>query len=636
MAALGMVASAGISIGCGGGGGSDSDGGGSSNASISFKSIPGSLTDAVTIADGYTADILAPWGTPINSVANEWKDDGTNTADDQENSIGMHHDGIYYFPINGSNSDGLLAINHEYIDSDALHSVDPDDTDPDQVRKEIAAHGVSVVRVKVIDGRWEVVKDDPLNRRYTGASVMDLAGPVAGTANTVTPFSNDGTQTRGTLNNCGSGVTPWGTFITCEENWPGYFVIDETVESTADARIGISSLTSGWYNWHNPAGDASEVADEFTRFNLTPSTDAGASSLTDYRNEANGYGYNVEIDPYDASANPVKRTAMGRFRHECCVYGKLTEGQPTVWYSGHDGRFEYLYKFVSNANWDPADADRSDRLAVGSKYLDGGTLYVARFDEGGNGVWLPLTLTGAVTAGGTLGDTYTSLDEIILDTASAADAVGATPMDRPEWIAVDPLTGSVYLTLTNNTKRTEANAANPRINNSFGHVIRWDEDEGSQTTFSWDIFVYGSPDDGDAATNLSGLTADNQFASPDGLVFDSRGIMWIQTDNGADEVEEETNDQILACVPSQLLDDDGNPATITADNQAELKRFLVGPNGCEVTGMAFTPDNKVAFINIQHPGNWPYSNDATEVTVGDVRPRAATVVIRKADGGTLG
>ncbi len=235
-----------------------------------------------------------------------------------------------------------------------------------------------------------------------------------------------------------------------------------------------------------------------------------------------------------------------------------------------------------------------------------------------------------------MADHFSTLADIILNTAGAADLVGATPMDRPEWCTVDPFTGTVYLTLTNNSKRTEANPANPRLNNKFGHVIRWDEG-ASATEFSWDIFVFGSPANGDAETNRSGLTDLNQFASPDGLAFDGRGILWIQTDNGAGEVTSYTNDQMLAVVPSRMVDETGAQTQVNASNQAQLKRFFVGPNGCEVTGFAISPDYKSLFVNIQHPGNWPYSDNAAEETPAGmtVRPRAATVVIRREDGGEI-
>ncbi|WP_318476813.1 PhoX family protein [Photobacterium leiognathi] len=616
-----------------------------SQAVLNFDSIPGSLTDAVSIPPGYTAQVLVPWGTPLNANGNVWKNDGTNDSTDQLNALGMHHDGMHFFPLNEASTDGLLCINHEYIDQQALHpNWDKDAerakevrTDIDEIRKEINAHGISVVRIQLENNQWKLIDNDPLNRRYTGATVMDLSGPLAHSELTVTRFSPDGSQARGTLNNCGNGYTPWGTYLTCEENWPGYFTNTGTRTEEQD-RIGISGAgkyLQGRYKWETLAGHDEERLDEFARFNLAPT---GSSSLDDYRNEANGHGYIVEIDPYTKNSRAKKRTALGRFRHEGCTFGKLEEGKPVVFYSGHDSRFEYLYKFESTALWDPADASPSNRLLTGDKYMDEGTLYVARFNEDSTGTWLPLTLDSITTSGDTLASHFNSLAEIIINTAGAADLVGATPMDRPEWAAVDPFTGSVYLTLTNNTKRKDStNPANPRLNNKFGHIIRWDEGE-NPTEFDWDIFVFGSPSNGDEETNRSGLTDLNQFASPDGLAFDQRGIMWIQTDNGADEVEEYTNDQMLAVVPSQLLDDDDNQTVIASSNQADLKRFFVGPNGCEVTGFTISPDYTSLFVNIQHPSNWPYSDNAAEAAPNgtEVRPRSSTVVIRREDGGEIG
>lgn len=610
---------------------------------LGFNSIAGSKSDAVSVAEGYSAQVLAPWGQPLNTNGSAWKDDGSNNAVDQENAMGMHHDGLHFFPLNEAGDDALLCINHEYIDQQALHpnGSDADEngvrSSVDQVRKEINAHGVAVVRIQLqASGEWKVVENDPLNRRYTGASSIKISGPLAGSSKLQTPFSKDGRLARGTLNNCGNGYTPWGTYLSCEENWPGYFI--NTGSTTAEQeRIGIETSGSTRYGWETLAGNSEELNDEFTRFNLTPS---GASALEDYRNEANGHGYIVEIDPYSADSRAVKRTALGRFRHEGCTFGSLKEGQPLTFYSGHDSRFEYMYKFVSEALWDPADANSSDRLATGDKYMDAGTLYVAKFDADGVGTWLALSMDGATKDGGTLADHFASLEDIILNTAGAADLVGATPMDRPEWCAVDPITGSVYLTLTNNTKRNETtgnNPANPRLNNKFGHVLRWDEAE-SGTAFTWDIFVFGSDAAGDAQTNLSGLQEFNQFASPDGLAFDKRGILWIQTDNGAEEVKAYTNDQMLAVIPSALTDAEGNLDVINSANQAELRRFFVGPNGCEVTGFSITPDYSTMFVSIQHPGNWPYSSNAAEATPAgvSVRPRAAVVAIRKTDGSALG
>ncbi|MGP9510391.1 PhoX family protein, partial [Halomonas sp. AOP42-C1-46] len=457
--------------------------------------------------------------------------------------------------------------------------------------------------------------------------------------------------------------------IACEENWPNVFVNHGQLFQD-DARIGIPTDKSR-YGWDTSAGDASEENDEFARFNITP---RGERAEDDYRNEARTFGYQVEVDPY-SDALAVKRTALGRFRHEGCWLGKLEAGQPVVYYSGHDSRNEYVYKYVSDVAWDPADANRPgeayDRLSIGNKYMDNGTLYVARFHADGSGEWLPLTPGAQTRDGRTLAAALGLADDdaagIIINTCDAADLLGATPMDRPEWASVDPASGEVYLTLTNNTQRTAeettptytndgehleqvgvgydlapTNAANPRANNEAGHIIRWRESR-LPNAFAWEVFVFGAA--ADDADNHSGLTEMNQFASPDGLWFDERedgqGILWIQTDNGYDGVTEYTNDQLLAVVPNGLDDIQGTGPVINSSNQQQLKRFAVGPNGCEVTGIFATPDKTALFINIQHPGNWPADGnalvqDATAVASGQVRPRAATVVIQKRDGGPIG
>ncbi|UVL30545.1 PhoX family protein [Pseudomonas donghuensis] len=607
---------------------------------LGFTSIPGSRTDACVVAAGYTAYVLAPWGTPLNTSANPWKADGSNTAADQANSVGMHHDGMHFFPINGSSEDGLLAINHEYIDADALHPDGPTSDGSgkrpvEEVRKEINAHGAGVIRLKKVSGRWQVVDNDPLNRRFTTATVMNIAGPLRGSDHVKTRFSKSGTQARGTNNNCGNGYTPWGTYLTCEENWPGIFVNTSTTLPADQKRIGVSTK-AGNYKWESVAGDPTEVDGEFSRFNVTPS---GASATDDFRNEASTYGYIVEIDPYNASTLAVKRTALGRFRHEGCCPGLPVVGKPLVWYMGDDSNNEYLYKFVSTALWEAADATPADRLATGNKYMDQGKLYVARFNADGSGVWLLLDVNTPTSSGKTLGSIYGDLPGIILNTRGAADALGATPMDRPEWTTVNPLNGDVYLTLTNNSARTAAkvDAANPRGPNRHGHIIRW-HDSDNHLSFTWDIFVFGANAAGTADINRSGLTELNQFASPDGMSFDSRGILWFQTDNGEKTLTDYTNDQMLAVIPTDLVNAAGKQVPVNAQNQVDLRRFFVGPNGCEVTGIAFTPDNKSIFVNIQHPDNWPSTDVATTVTPAGtkVRPRASTVVIQRADGGEIG
>ncbi len=637
--------------GCGSDSGSDDEatpgGGGEtpSKVTLGFESLPNSMTDACVMPAGYVAQVFAPWGTPFNANGRPWDKDGNNTSQDLLYSTGMHHDGMHYFALEGSSVEGLLVMNHEYIDENALHPNGPtignDGKRPaEEVRKEINAHGVSVLHVKLNGSKWEIVQNSKYNRRFTSATPMALAGPVAGTDWVKTRYSPAGAMVRGTNNNCGNGYTPWGTYLTAEENWASCFVNTDAANQPAhQKRLGVPTA-KGRYLWETAAGDASEVQGEFSRFNITAT---GADATQDYRNEVNGFGYLVEIDPYDPDSIATKRTAMGRFAHEGAAYGPLEAGKPVAFYTGDDSRFEYIYKFVSEAVWDPKDVERTDRLAVGAKYLDKGTLYVARFNEDGTGEWLSLTEDAKGADGRTLGQEFGSLEAILINTRGAADFVGATPMDRPEWTATHPTNGDIYLTLTNNTARKdETNAANPRLNNVNGHIIRW-HDETDSTAFKWDIFVFGANADAEADVNRSGLTELNQLASPDGLGFDDRGILWIQTDNGIDggrnnAVAKATNDQMLAVVPGALADATGTGPAINADNQGDLRRFFVGPNEAEITGFAFTPDHTTIFLNVQHPVNWPAydSDDATKAPSGKVRPRASTVAIRREDGQPIG
>ncbi|WP_111495021.1 PhoX family protein [Marinobacter bohaiensis] len=653
----------------------DNDSDNDTSLTLGFDAVLGSLTDAIVVPDGYTAQILIPWGTALSDAGTEWDESLAFTPEIQENAVGMHHDGMYHFPLaeDTASTHFILALNNEYIDQGALWSTQggPDTSNAyrlaDEVRTEINAHGVTLVEVqKQSDGSWGHVKNSTYNRRITSATPMALAGPVAESDYVITKYSTDGTMTRGTNNNCASGYTPWGTYLTCEENWPGYFIKTDT-QRDDDLRLGIGSST-GRYGWETASDDpaAAEVDEEFARFDAT---ETGATAADDYRNEPRTFGYIVEIDPYTGEA--VKRTHLGRFRHEGCWPGKLVEGEPVVFYSGHDSRNEYIYKFVSDAVWSASDANQAggtyDRLALGAKYMDEGTLYVAKFNDDGTGEWLALTPDAETPDGGTLADALglaaDDLAGVIINTCDAADIMGATPMDRPEWGAVDPASGDVYMTLTNNSDRTAegtaatytnsgsaiedlgvgystapVNNANPRAANENGQIIRWQEGTASSTTFEWEIFVFGGAVTGN--DNPSGLTELNQFASPDGLWYDQRdgdqGILWIETDNGGNDVADYTNDQVLAVVPSTVSGNSNDPSVVDMQDQGNLKRFAVGPNDCEITGIFATPDKTALFINVQHPGNWPSGSDATVETSGTVRPRASTVVIQKADGGRVG
>ncbi len=595
---------------------------------LGFKAVAVSTENRVVVPEGYSTETFVPWGTPITGSYPEYRADGTNTGEDQENQVGMHHDGVHFFPIDqkaggNSSTEGLLVMNHEYINQSALHAngptkaVDNGGVRPaDEVRKEIAAHGVSVIHImRDSNGTWDIVFGSPFNRRITGNSEMDIRGPVRGYSKLITTYSPNATETRGTLNNCAMGPTPWGTYLTAEENWHGYFATADAQRPREYVRHGVND--SSRYDWEL----ADTSADEYMRFNVSTT---GASAAEDYRNEANTYGYMVEIDPFTPESKPQKRTALGRFGHEGVIFAPTKQGQPVVCYYCDDSRFEYIYKFVSSKPYHAATA--------GGYLLDEGTLYVARFNEDGSGDWLALDLEDAefaskvAAAQGTMVgdiqfDGFENQADVLVNTRLAADIAGATTMDRPEWGAVDPNTGEVYFTLTNNSNRgkdgfEDVNAANPIVENATGHIIRWMEagNDHTATGFDWDIFVFAGEQgtetvvDGEAVVTLDDT---NIFNSPDGLWFDYNGRLWIQTD-GSDAAPYQNNMMLAA-----------NPVT------REIKRFFVGPQGCEVTGVISTPDTKTMFVNIQHPaGNWP--------NAAEDRPRDATVIVTKDDGGVVG
>ncbi|MBU2874950.1 PhoX family protein [Marinobacter salexigens] len=607
-----------------GNGTTDPDGGMSNATELGFEAVAVSTANSVVVPTGYTAKAFLPWGTPITGSYPAFRADASNSGADQEQQVGMHHDGMHFFPIDfkagGSRSDeGLLVMNHEYINQSALHPDGPTYTSnsmrpTDEVRKEVAAHGVSVVHIKQDGaGNWDIVFGSPFNRRITGNTEMDIRGPVRGYQKLSTRFSKDGTQTRGTLNNCSMGLTPWGTYLTAEENWHGYFANGSATPPREQTRHGVGSASR--YDWELAEGGD----DQYVRFNITPTAE---SAVDDYRNEANTFGYMVEIDPFTPESKPQKRTALGRFGHEGVIFAPVEEGKPVVCYSGDDSRFEYIYKFVSS---------RPYYAATASGYLlDEGTLYVARFNEDGSGDWLALALDDPAfmarveAAQGTMvGDVqfegFENQADVLLNTRLAADIAGATPMDRPEWGAVDPNTGEVYFTLTNNSNRTEeqVDAANPQAENRTGHIIRWSEGSSdfAATSFQWDIFVFGGTQGTETVVDgevVVSLTDENIFNSPDGLWFDYNGRLWIQTD-GSDAPPYQNNMMLAA-----------NPAT------RDIRRFFVGPQGCEVTGVVTTPDVKTMFVNIQHPAkDWPFGNE------GD-HPRDATVIVTRNDNGVVG
>lgn len=642
---------------------------------LKFTAVPHYTGNDMVVAEGYNAEAILHVGTPLitSSDVPEWKDNRENVPESFQFRMGDNHDGMWFFGKNGNNyspkasDNALLVMNHEYTNQ----SLNPSTTVlPDyvpqtgvkgiyaktrpatNVRRECYAHGVAVVEMKRRSNGigYDMVKNSAFNKRYTSASEVMMAGPATGSDFFKTKFDPTGKKTRGINNQCGAGLSPWGTYLTTEENFLNVFArgADKAIiGDKADYAMGRYGLkengTGGGYLWHTPPKSDEKIPDEFARWS---STATGASAVEDYRNVFNTFGYIVEIDPFKPTSNAVKRTALGRFAHENCAYAPVVEGKPVVMYMGDDARGEYIYKFVSAAKW--SNADIGGGLAAGDKYLDNGTLYVAVFNADGTGAWKPLTFgTGALTSSYAK-YAFANQNDVLVHARIAGDALGATKMDRPEWVSVSPMTGEIYVTLTNNSNRGVSypvDAANPRNyatnkGNRNGHIIRWAETNGDHTatTFNWDIYLFGAPNTL-TAENLSALTANNDLSSPDGLYFDPRGVLWVETDDGA--YTDTTNCMLLAALPGKV--NDGKEVTSSANQKTRMgvqateqniKRFFVGPKGCEVTGITLTPDFKTLFINIQHPGE-----DQEGVTwgaiAGGTTPRSATVMITKKDGGVI-
>ena len=581
---------------------------GASGHLFGFRSIPIGKADALVVPEGYVAEVLYAWGDPISGGPG-FKPDASNTAEEQTQQAGMHHDGIHFFPIplgSQGSTRGVLAVNHEYTDDGLLHVGGMDPWTPDKVAKSQAAHGVSIVEVAEAGGKWTVVRPSLYARRITGRTPIRFDGPAAGHRLLQTVADPQGVTALGTLNNCAHGYTPWGTYLTCEENVNGYFVNASGSTPALQKRYGISDKGFG-YRWHEH--------DE--RFDAAKHT-----------NEPNRFGWVVEIDPFDPTSVPVKHTALGRFKHEGAAVAVGPNGRVVV-YLGDDERNEYIYKFVSEGAYQPGNRAGNIRL------LEKGTLYTARFMADGKGEWRALVVgQNGIDAGAG----FATQGDVAVNARGAADTAGATKMDRPEWIAIHPKTREVYCTLTNNSTRgTEkgpaVDASNPRANNVYGHIVRWREQgaDPTATAFEWDVFVLaGDPRHTDAEKR--GNVKGDVFGSPDGLWFDERGVLWIQTDASTSALGTPDYANI------------GSNQMLAADvATGEIRRFLTGPSNCEVTGVVTTPDGRTMFVNIQHPGETPSerSNPANPTAVSSwpgngARPRSATVVIRKKDGGVIG
>ncbi|MDF1721437.1 MAG: PhoX family phosphatase [Minwuia sp.] len=562
---------------------------------LGFDAVAANGLDTITVPDGFSWHVVARWGDPMFPDAAAFDQASRGTGASQERAFGDNNDGMAMFAHQGRT---ILAVNNEYTNRAIIHgnraSLLPENAD--DVRKGKAAHGVSVVEVIERDGFWQIVQDSPFNRRITADTPMDITGPARGHDLLKTAAEPSGTRSLGTWNNCGNGRTPWGTYLACEENFNAYFSASDPTYTPSDAlgRYGVGRKDWG-YAW--------ATADE--RFDLSK-----------HPNEPNRAGYIVEIDPLDPTSVPKKRTALGRFKHENAEVVVAANGHVVV-YLGDDERGEFLYRFVSDGKY-ALGADNRD-------LLENGRLYVARFTDDMRGEWVELTpaATGMATDA-----------EIRIHTRQAASAVGATTMDRPEWVAAIPHRIEAYCCLTNNRNRgikpnaggdpTPVGGPNPRAANLYGQIVRWVPDDGDHAAdhFDWDLFVTaGNPTvHDDAQAGSTNVTAENMFNSPDGLGFDSRGLMWIQTDGNysdAGDFAGQGNNQMLVADPVS----------------GEIRRFLVGPRQCEITGITFAPDRRTVFIGVQHPGE---KGDSHFPDGGQSVPRSAVVAIRRDDGKPVG
>ncbi|MEI4931608.1 PhoX family phosphatase [Aeromonas caviae] len=568
---------------------------------LGFQAVPASVADTIVVPPGYKAEVLIAWGDALFTDAPAFAQD--NDAKAQARQFGDNNDGMSFFPLGPDRA--LLAVNNEYTNYEYLFEDGGKTLSAEAVAKAQAAHGVSLVELVRIDGKWQANPKGGLNRRITATTPMTLSGPAAGHALLKTQADPEGRTALGTFNNCANGQTPWGTYLTCEENFNGYFGSEGKPElDQRAARYGLTAEDAG-FGWHR--------FDE--RFDLAK-----------HPQEPHRFGWVVEIDPRDPASTPKKRTALGRFKHENAAFTVNQDGRAVV-YLGDDERGEHIYRFVSKNKVAPGNDPANRDL------LDEGTLYVARFEarEGelkGTGQWLPLVHG---QHGLTRENGFADQGEVLIFAREAATRLGATTMDRPEWVAVHPHRAEVYCTLTNNKNRglkenQPLDGANPRAENPYGQIIRWrpmGDDHGSDR-FEWDLFLLA----GNPGVHKEGLMAgsanihpDNMFNSPDGIGFDEAGRLWIQTDG------DYSNEKQFAGM--------GNNQMLCADPASgEVRRFLTGPVACEITGLTFTPDWRTLFVGVQHPGEEGAPSHFPDG--GTAIPRSAVLRITRDDGGIIG
>lgn len=552
-----------------------------------FKAVAANSLDTITVPEGFNWHVVAQWGDPLFSNVPEFDHATRGTSASQALACGDNNDGMDLFQVDGAN---VMVVNNEYTNRGVMFGYNESGLPEtiEDVNKGKMAHGVTIMEIAKTNGEWGIVKDSRFNKRFTPDTPINVVGPARGSKLLKTADDTEGTTILGTYSNCGNGRTPWGTYLACEENFNGYFSnsLGEDAPLTAEQkRYGVKNKDWG-YGW----------AKADYRFDLSKTP-----------NEPNRYGWVTEIDP--ATGVAKKLTALGRFKHENAEVVIALDGHAVV-YMGDDERGDYLYKFVS--------AEKYIEGSDNSKLLHEGELFVAKFHEDGSGTWINLKDAGM------------GAEETLVYARIAADKVGATTMDRPEWVAANPFKAEAYVCLTNNKNRGKEgksqsiNGVNPRANNQYGQIARWEPVDGnhSSSNFKWDLFaIAGNPDvHSDANAGSENINSDNMFNSPDGLKFDKFGNLWIQTDG-----KYSNKDGFAGMGNNQML--------LANTTTGEITRFLVGPKECEVTGLTWSADDKTMFVGIQHPGE---KGDSQFPGGAGTTPRSAIIAVTRKDGGIIG
>jgi secreted PhoX family phosphatase len=568
-----------------------------------FSELEAGVDKTHHVAPGYRAQVLLRWGDPIFPDVPEFNA-GAQSAASQEQRFGYNNDYIAYFPIDGSDSHGLLCVNHEYTNEELMFPLKKPRQDlegfeemtKDLVDIEMAAHGVTIVEIKREGDDWAVVRDSKYNRRITANTPMKIDGEAAGKKRMRTKDDETGERVLGTLNNCAGGMTPWGTYLTAEENFYGYFWTDRCKPGGAKPK-GLGGDQKESYERYKLPGMWQAWGKFYERFDVDKEP-----------NEPNRFGWIVEIDPFTPGSTPVKHTALGRFYHEGAEVIVNDKDKRVVIYCGDDSRGEYVYRFVSKKPY--IEGDKPHNMTL----LSEGELSVARFDADGKVHWLPLEHGKSGWLTKDFG--FETQADVLIDARLAAEKVGATSMDRPEDVQPNERNGRVYVILTNNVDRkSEAetfdlkdrvNPANPRPNNAFGHIIEMTPIGGDHTgpAFDWTILVrFGDPGIGPVGALWSPeVSADGWFACPDNAAVDSEGRLWIATDQGERWPRTGRADGLFG------LETEG-------ERRGTPKLFFRCPIGAELCGPRFTKDGETLFVSVQHP-----AADGAEALIGFGRP----------------